>query len=700
MIVSLVACAGLTNNLPVSTTEYYTIGNGKWTTAGASTGTEADAQSLFQAAGTFSNLYCRVIANDRTTSTFKLRIGGSNVNESVSITGSTTGEFEDTTDTDAITAGTNLVVSATTTGTGGTTLELSSCRILFNATGATVGAFVASEGNGYTAGSTTFFATIASSQNQGVTQARAQVQFRAPGTLQNFSTCIRNTSTFTATCTIGTQVAGSNGNIAVSITAAASGLFSDTSDTDAVSSGTKVNIRITTGAGSGTLRPNFYSTQFACTNPNMTQMIATGLGNAGTTVGTSQTIYLTLGWLQSASTTTESQTQLKIGRPLQLSNLTVMVDTNTLTASSTFRTRVGASNGNQSVSVGSGAAGIFEDSTDTDTITSSSEVNYQLVTGASGTSIIFYSITMKATCVQQSVPASLAVFSATATRSTLAIKNASFPLMSAGAVRQAARICASSLALLSGNTVRKTLKTASASLGTFSGSCAKSFGRNVSASTAAFSGSVARFTSRSIAGSIATMSAGASRRTFKACAASLASFSGTVGRLTSRAVGASLAAFSGILSQAKVKVVAIFASMATFSGSVTKLTSKQENASLALFSATNKKSFLRTMTASCGTFSATTFRATARTVSASCASFASFVSSGGKTLLGTFMASMALFRGSLTALLIHRKSPVIFKGSTTIGTPGEFKPSQTTGTPGQFKDGATNGTPGIFKPED
>ena len=63
---------------------------------------EGNFQTTFRSGGTASNLYCRISANDRAASTLTLRIDGGNGNQAVTITSSTTGDFEDTSNTDTI----------------------------------------------------------------------------------------------------------------------------------------------------------------------------------------------------------------------------------------------------------------------------------------------------------------------------------------------------------------------------------------------------------------------------------------------------------------------------------------------------------------------------------------------------------------------------------------------------------------------
>ena len=89
------------SNAAASTTLYLVCGVG----ARVASTTEAGAQVTYRSAGTLSLLYFRVYENSRGSSTFGTRVNGVNGNQSVSIGASTTGEFEDTVNTDSIVAG-------------------------------------------------------------------------------------------------------------------------------------------------------------------------------------------------------------------------------------------------------------------------------------------------------------------------------------------------------------------------------------------------------------------------------------------------------------------------------------------------------------------------------------------------------------------------------------------------------------------
>lgn len=116
-------------------------------------------------------------------------------------------------------------------------------------------------------------------------------------------------------------------------------------------------------------------------------LLTTGYADGGQPVNQSLTRYYSTcnGALEANATEASKQITFRSGGVL--SNLYAVVTANGVSATTTLRTRVNGSNGAQSVSIGAGVTGEFEDTTNTDTISAGDEVNYQMVVGAGGTSI-------------------------------------------------------------------------------------------------------------------------------------------------------------------------------------------------------------------------------------------------------------------------------------------------------------------------
>jgi hypothetical protein len=115
-----------------------------------------------------------------------------------------------------------------------------------------------------------------------------------------------------------------------------------------------------------------------------------GIFNANTTSYAAITTRLRAG-------ATESQFSCKTGTAFTTSSLQAYACANTVTANTILTFRVGSSNGNNTVTFGSGVTGWVTDSTHTDPVAATSEIDTGIVTGATGTSINFTNISFTAT---------------------------------------------------------------------------------------------------------------------------------------------------------------------------------------------------------------------------------------------------------------------------------------------------------------
>lgn len=85
--------------------------------------------------------------------------------------------------------------------------------------------------------------------------------------------------------------------------------------------------------------------------------------------------------------TVEAEAEFIARTAWTLSDMFISVGSNTITASTAIRSRVAGANGNLSVTVPASTNGEFEDTTNTDSISSGNAVNWQLVIGSTGTSL-------------------------------------------------------------------------------------------------------------------------------------------------------------------------------------------------------------------------------------------------------------------------------------------------------------------------
>jgi hypothetical protein len=87
------------------------------------------------------------------------------------------------------------------------------------------------------------------------------------------------------------------------------------------------------------------------------------------------------------SQSTETNAQVTVNNAFKFSQLTCNVTSNSITNASTINLRANAGNAGPALSITASTTGIFNDSTDTYTANTTDAMNYQIVTGSTGTSI-------------------------------------------------------------------------------------------------------------------------------------------------------------------------------------------------------------------------------------------------------------------------------------------------------------------------
>jgi hypothetical protein len=97
-------------------------------------------------------------------------------------------------------------------------------------------------------------------------------------------------------------------------------------------------------------------------------------------INTSVTAYYGLAGSLDTSQSTETNA-------FKFSELTCNITSNSITGNSTVNLRKNAGNAGPILSIGANATGIFNDNTDTYTAAATDAMNYQIVTGSTGTSI-------------------------------------------------------------------------------------------------------------------------------------------------------------------------------------------------------------------------------------------------------------------------------------------------------------------------
>lgn len=345
---------------------------------------EAGIQAPSRSAGTFSKLYIRVTANDRTaTSTLTFRSGGVDGSQQVSIGAGLTGEFMDSSGSDAVAGTGELLNLKLIVGSGGTVFTWAVMSVLFTPSTGQVVRYQATGIATTVAPGNTQYQPLSGTGSTQTTEANVQHKIRLTGTLRRLFANISTNSLTTATTTIRTRVNGANGAQSVSIGAGLTGIFEDTSNTDAVVSGDLINYQTVVAAGgAGTLTYGNIGSELLVSSGDQYQLISAT--HLSITVAQNTTTYLPPSGAL-AGNATEDNHKGRVNTPgFITSKLQVYVVTNTITATTTIRTRKNNANGNQSVSIGSTLTGFFEDASNTDTYATNDFMDYQVVTGVAG----------------------------------------------------------------------------------------------------------------------------------------------------------------------------------------------------------------------------------------------------------------------------------------------------------------------------
>ena len=211
------------------------------------------------------------------------------------------------------------------------------------------------------------------------TAAQHRVTDRATaGTLKNFYLNVITNANVNS-ITVAVRKNGSIGNLSISVGSSVTGLLSDLSGSDSIADGDTFNHTVSTGA-SATAFIAIAGVQWE-TSGQFAFQPAAGLA-AGTTFSTASTaFYLTTYGRLSANTTENFQRLAAIGATT-ISKLQVYVSGNGRSTDTTFVSRNNGGNGNQSVTVAGGATGLFEDTSNTDSV---SDGNYFSIQGTTGT---------------------------------------------------------------------------------------------------------------------------------------------------------------------------------------------------------------------------------------------------------------------------------------------------------------------------
>jgi hypothetical protein len=237
---------------------------------------------------------------------------------------------------------------------------------------------VTGRGNTQAAATTNYYTILEG--NFGSTELNVQFTTHIAGTLSNFFIYVySNSANFTTTLRVRKNTA--NGNQVISVTAAATGQFEDTSNTDTLVDGDIINYSYVTAAGTGSIGVQNMAILFEATTNVVTFYKTARLG-----IGTaSQTSYWAM--VSSGIQTTEANALLVFKTAGTLKKLFVKISTNTRTTTTTYTVRKNSADTGITTSVTGSSTGIFEDTSNTSSIAVDDTSAFKVVT-STGTGTI------------------------------------------------------------------------------------------------------------------------------------------------------------------------------------------------------------------------------------------------------------------------------------------------------------------------
>jgi len=209
------------------------------------TQTEANTSTKARAVGTLSGFAVYLSSNGRSSDTpAYVRINTANGNQTVTLTASTTGLFQDTTNTDTLSDG-DLWTWSTVNGTGSgfpsgyATIQLDSSN--------TSNEIFSKRDQTRAASATVHYGSFAGQIiHDHTTEAEPKIQHGIAVDTSNLR-CYVPTNTYSAAATLRMRKNGANGNQSVSITASTTGWFEDSVNTDSFGATDDMNWSIVGG---------------------------------------------------------------------------------------------------------------------------------------------------------------------------------------------------------------------------------------------------------------------------------------------------------------------------------------------------------------------------------------------------------------------------------------------------------------------
>ena len=252
--------------------------------------------------------------------------------------------------------------------------------------------WIVNSGSAATVDGATNYLSIAGNVNNSSTEVDREFPIRDAGTFSKLFVRVSTNTTTTVTSTVTLRKSQADTSVVASITAGATGIFEDTSNTASFANTDEADYEVTVpsdgGGKSVTIQItgiNFEPSASGCVS------FLGSSGNQSTASPSTTRVILPTGAIGDVSTANEAYTKYRVRGSFTSSDFYIYVLTNARTTDTTFGTRKNGVNGNQSVTFTAGQTGAMEDTSNTDSLVAGDDFNYRVTTGT-GTEDLFFRV--------------------------------------------------------------------------------------------------------------------------------------------------------------------------------------------------------------------------------------------------------------------------------------------------------------------
>ena len=216
-----------------------------------------------------------------------------------------------------------------------------------------------------------------------------------------------SSNTISASSTIRTRINSANGNMLITVPSSTTGTFQDLVNTDTIVSGDTVGMVIIGGAGGTNAQMRNYGCEI--NNTSNSESIQAYRTSANTLPATANTTFYNAPISQVAFNVSElTEFKFKSCIAGTRKSLQIYVTSNGRSTSTTFGSRLNGANGNLSLSVPASSTGLYEDTSNSDTIVLDDLYNLYATTG-SGSGDLVYNYVMSCMSTTNDVTQAISV---------------------------------------------------------------------------------------------------------------------------------------------------------------------------------------------------------------------------------------------------------------------------------------------------